>query len=142
MTESTIIQAFKKQGISLLKQLTEKELIRIIRAADEAYYSEDHGEPLMSDNEYDILIIYTAERFPKSIAIKEGHTKIVNGSGSGSEKNKVTLPYQMWSMDKIKPDTDALVKWMTTYKAGGTGTDTGYVLSCKLSCWFRLSFEV
>ena len=144
MTDSTIIQAFKKQGISLLKQLTEKELIRIIRAADEAYYSEDHGEPLMSDNEYDILIIYTAERFPKSIAIKEGHTKIVNGTGTGSgtvngsgtgsgyEKNKVTLPYQMWSMDKIKPDTDALVKWMTTYKAGGTGTDTGYVLSCKL----------
>ena len=148
MTESTIIQAFKKQGISLLKQLTEKELIRIIRAANEAYYSEDHGEPLMSDNEYDILIIYTAERFPKSIAIKEGHTKIVNGSGSGtgtgtgtgsgtgtgtgSEKNKVTLPYQMWSMDKIKPDTDALVKWMTTYTPAGTGTGTGYVLSCKL----------
>lgn len=91
MMNSNIIEAFKKQGISVLKQLTEKELIHIIQLADECYYSEDNGEPLMSDNEYDILIIYTAERFPKSIAIKEGHTKI----GAGTEKNKVTLPYQM-----------------------------------------------
>ena len=121
---SNNIEAFKKQGISVLKQLTEKELICIIQSVNEAYYSEDNGQPLMSDNEYDILITYTAERFPKNIAIKEGHTKI----SGGAEKNKVTLPYQMWSMDKIKPDTDALAKWMTTYKAGGTG----YVLSCKL----------
>ena len=137
MGSNNIIEAFKKQGISVLKQLPEKELIHIIQLADEAYYSDDNGEPLMSDNEYDILIIYTAERFPKSIAIKDGHTKIGTGSGSGSgsgngsEKNKVTLPYQMWSMDKIKPDTDALAKWMTTYKAG-TGTGVLYVLSCKL----------
>jgi len=123
---SNIIEAFKKQGISVLKQLTEKELIHIIHLAEEAYYSDDNGEPLMSDNEYDILIIYTAERFPKSVAIKEGHTKI----GVGAEKNKVTLPYQMWSMDKIKPDTDALAKWITTYKAVGQGGL--YVLSCKL----------
>jgi DNA ligase (NAD+) len=130
------INVFKKQGISVLNQLNEKELIRIIRAADEAYYSEDNGQPLMTDNEYDILITYTAERFPKSIAIKQGHTKI----SVGSEKNKVTLPYQMWSMDKIKPDTDALAKWMSTYTSAGTGTSTGtstgtgasYVLSCKL----------
>ena len=32
-------------------------------------------------------------------------------------------------MDKIKPDTDALTKWITTYKAG---TGASYVLSCKL----------
>jgi NAD-dependent DNA ligase len=123
MNSNNIIEAFKKQGISALKQLSEKELIHIIQLADEGYYSEDNGEPLMSDNEYDVLICYTAERFPKSIAIKEGHTKI---GMVAAEKNKVTLPYQMWSMDKIKPDTDALSKWMTTY------TGTGYVLSCKL----------
>ena len=117
------IDAFKKQGISALKHLSEKELIHIIQLADEGYYSEDNGEPLMSDNEYDVLICYTAERFPKSIAIKEGHTKI---GMVAAEKNKVTLPYQMWSMDKIKPDTDALSKWMTTY------TGACYVLSCKL----------
>ena len=130
MESNNIIEAFKKQGISVLKQLTEKVLTHIIRAADAAYYSEDNSQPLMSDNEYDILITYTAERFPKSIAIKEGHKKISNGS----EKNKVTLPYQMWSMDKIKPDTDALAKWMTTYKSTGQGTSVGasYVLSCKL----------
>jgi DNA ligase (NAD+) len=123
MDVPNIMRAFKKQGISLLNKLTEKELIFIIRVADKAYYSEDNSEPIMSDNEYDILITYTAERFPKSIAVKEGHTKI-----GGAEKNKVTLPYQMWSMDKIKPDTDALAKWMKTYKS----TSASYVLSCKL----------
>ena len=126
MGSNNIIKAFKKQGISVFKHLPEEELIHIIQLADEGYYSEDNGQPLMSDNEYDILITYTAERFPKSVAIKEGHTKI----SAGSEKNKVTLPYQMWSMDKIKPDTDALAKWMMTYKAAGQGAS--YVLSCKL----------
>ena len=124
MMNSKIIETFKKEGISVLNQLTENELFHIIKLADEAYYSEDNGEPLMSDNEYDILITYAAERFPKSIAIKDGHTKI----GSVMEKNKVILPYQMWSMDKIKPDTDALDKWLTIYKSSGTS----YVLSCKL----------
>lgn len=122
--DSNVIYHFKNKGISALKKLTEKELNSIIRAANDAYYSEDTCEPLMSDNEYDILISYTSERFPKSIAIKEGHKQI----GAGVEKNKVTLPYQMWSMDKIKPDTDALTNWMTTYKSAGTS----YVLSCKL----------
>ena len=87
--DSNVIYDFKNKGISALKKLTEKELNFIIRAANEAYYSEDTCEPLMSYNEYDILISYTSERFPKSIAIKEGHTQI----GAGVEKNKVTLPY-------------------------------------------------
>ena len=40
-------------------------------------------------------------------------------------KNKVKLPYEMWSMDKIKPDTGYLPKWTAKF----TGP---YVLSCKL----------
>ena len=31
------------------------------------------------------------------------------------KKNKVKLPYEMWSMDKIKPDTNALNKWKEKY---------------------------
>ena len=41
------------------------------------------------------------------------------------ERNKVTLPYEMASMDKIKPDTSALSKWVKKF----TGP---YMLSCKL----------
>jgi NAD-dependent DNA ligase len=41
------------------------------------------------------------------------------------KKNKVTLPYQMWSMDKIKPTSNDLEKWSLKYKGP-------YILSCKL----------
>ena len=40
-------------------------------------------------------------------------------------KTKVKLPYEMWSMDKIKPSTDAVEKWKKKY----TGP---YVVSAKL----------
>ena len=31
------------------------------------------------------------------------------------EKNKVKLPYELWSMDKLKPTTDAVNKWIKKY---------------------------
>ena len=40
-------------------------------------------------------------------------------------KNKVKLPYELWSMDKIKPTTDELDKWTKKYKGP-------YVISAKL----------
>ena len=42
-----------------------------------------------------------------------------------SRGNKVNLPYPMGSMDKIKPDTNALSSWTSKYSGP-------YVLSCKL----------
>jgi DNA ligase (NAD+) len=40
-------------------------------------------------------------------------------------KNKVKLPYEMWSMDKIKAESDAVEKWAKKYKGP-------YVISAKL----------
>ena len=74
-------------------------------------------QPIMTDNEYDILEDYIKEKYPSN--------KDVSKIGAPVEKNKVTLPYHMASMDKIKPDTNALTKWIKKY----TGP---YVLSCKL----------
>jgi NAD-dependent DNA ligase len=45
--------------------------------------------------------------------------------GAPVERNKVKLPYFMGSMDKIKPDTEALKSWQSKFKGP-------YVLSCKL----------
>ena len=117
-TIAKMVAEFKSRGNSALHYLTESQLSKLIRAANEAYYQKHL--PILSDNEYDILCNYTIDNYPQNTAAQEGHqkTKI-------PEKNKVTLPYEMWSMDKIKPDTDALEKWKITY----TGP---YVLSCKL----------
>ena len=48
-------------------------------------------------------------------------------SGEEIVKNKVKLPYEMWSMDKIKPDTGALTKWIKKYNS-----PKQYCLSTKL----------
>ena len=101
-----------------LDKLNEIELSERIKKANEAYYC--NKNPIMTDNEYDILVAYMLARFPANKVALEGHTQCLL-----PEKNKVKLPYEMWSMDKIKPDTAVLEKWKQTYKGP-------YVLSCKL----------
>lgn len=114
-----LIAVFKKEGKSALVKLGEKELESMIQAANDAYYG--NKEPLMTDGEYDVLREYTQERFPQNEIAKEGHVL----AEVEASKNKVKLPYEMWSMDKIKPDTGALPKWIAKYKGP-------YVMSCKL----------
>ena len=114
-----LISQFKKEGINLLKTLTEQELSSMIDQANQAYYG--NGEPIMSDDQYDLLREYVMEKFPQNEIAKEGHVNLQ----MEAVKNKVKLPYEMWSMDKIKPDTGALAKWMAKFSGP-------YVLSCKL----------
>ena len=109
------ITNFKDQGITILDSLNEKELSEIIVLASDKYYNSNN--PLMTDNEYDIVKEYTAKKYPKNVE--------VDLIGAPVKKNKVTLPYEMPSMDKIKPDSNALSNWMNKYKGP-------YVLSCKL----------
>jgi uncharacterized cupredoxin-like copper-binding protein len=122
LTKVDHLTQFKQEGQSALALFAEKDLSKLLRAANNAYYCTD-GElvPLMTDNEYDILREYTLKHYPQNKVATEGHTKCA----LKVEKNKVTLPYEMWSMDKIKPNTDTLLKWKQLY----TGP---YVISCKL----------
>lgn len=111
-----IIQDFKKTGISVLNNLNEKQLTDLLTEANKAYYNE---EPFFTDNQYDIVKEYIEANYPTNSVIH----KI--GAPIEGKRNKVTLPYTMGSMDKIKPDTSALSNW--TAKFNGP-----YVLSCKL----------
>ena len=174
---ATNTSRFKSQGLSALKIMTENELSSLIREANKEYYC--NHSPIMTDNEYDILLNYTTAHYPENAAAKEGHTggmtpppphigkiagkapstphnkEIITGKvpsipptpntslrGSGGSApiirgfggsapiirgfgGSAPLPYQMWSMDKIKPDTDALPKWCKKYKGP-------YVISCKV----------
>ena len=105
---------FKKNGIKILEDLNEAQLSNLLREANKAYYNE---QPFLTDNEFDIVKEFVENKYPSAIAIAE--------IGAPVERNKVQLPYFMGSMDKIKPDTNALQTWKTKY----TGP---YVLSCKL----------
>jgi NAD-dependent DNA ligase len=109
------VEEFKKNGIQVLQQRNEDELASMIDIANNAFHC--LGEPIMTDNEFDILREYMEKKFPKNAALNE--------VGATVEKNKVTLPYEMWSMDKIKPDTEVLNNWKKKYSGP-------YVVSCKL----------
>ena len=106
---------FKKDGVSVLEKLSETELENMITVANEQYYNTK--KPIASDAEYDIIVEYMERIYPNNL--------VLEGVGAKVEKNKVTLPYEMASMDKIKPDTGALQSWKTKYKGP-------YILSCKL----------
>jgi len=109
------IEQFKTNGISFLDELNEEQLTSILKEATKAYFNE---QPIMTDNQYDIVKEYTEKTYPTNQVIHEIGAPV-------SSSRKVKLPYLMGSMDKIKPDTNALTAWTTKFKGP-------YVLSCKL----------
>ena len=113
-TYKSIGNDFKKNGISVLESLNENQLSELLRESNAAYYNE---EPFFTDNQYDIVKEFVESKYPNNPVLHE--------IGAPVERNKVILPYPMGSMDKIKPDTNALANW--TSKFSGP-----YVLSCKL----------
>jgi NAD-dependent DNA ligase len=112
------ITRFKQHGIGELESLSQSYLAGMITVANANYYNDKGG--LMTDNEYDIVKEYLVKKYPKNQALEQ-----IGAPVEDRVRNKVNLPYEMWSMDKIKPDTNALSNWMKTYKGP-------YVISCKL----------
>ena len=117
------IQKFKDEGASLLDTMTKDELISMIQTLNQNYYVDtEEKKELLSDNQYDIIKEYFEKKYPNIDANTINHTSC---EIKQIEKNKVQLPYELWSMDKIKPDTNAVKKWIQKYKGP-------YVVSCKL----------
>ena len=109
------IKDFKQNGLSVLKKLNEETIMEIVSQANHAYYNSNN--PLLSDNEFDIVKEYAETKYEKN--------EVLQQIGAPVGRNKVDLPFNMPSMDKIKPDTNILDKWKKKY--GGP-----YILSCKL----------
>ena len=95
----------ENEGISAVKSLTEEEMCTMIRFASDRYYNT--GESVVSDNVFDILKEYGQRTYPKNPCFIE--------IGAPTNKEKVALPYFMGSMEKIKPDTGALAKFVKKY---------------------------
>jgi NAD-dependent DNA ligase len=108
------IEKFAHEGITVLEPLNEKMLVDMIRFASKVYYN---SKQIITDNQYDIIKEFTNKKFPSNAAVTE--------IGAEVDRNKAQLPYEMASMDKIKPDTGALAEWSQKYKGP-------YILSCKL----------
>jgi len=114
------IEHFKTEGAHVLDKLTEETLNAIILKALDTYHNATlETQPILSDNEYDVIKEFVERKYPKNTVVN------TVGAPVPITKNKVTLPYQMPSMDKIKPDTTVLQSWKAKYPGP-------YVLSCKL----------
>jgi NAD-dependent DNA ligase len=113
------IERFKQEGISVLSKLKNSILLEMINLCKDAYYNKNLS--LLTDNEYDILEDHYKTKTKSKVEIGAP----IDIDNIKVSKSKVVLPFEMASMDKIKPDSGALKSWMEKYK----GT---YVLSCKL----------
>ena len=109
-----LIINFKKNGINVLHKQNEHQLTEMLKLANILYRN---FQPIMTDNEYDILQDYITDKYPSNQEVFK--------VGAPIEKNKAQLPYEMGSMDKIKPDTNALTNWTKKYPGP-------YIISCKL----------
>jgi len=112
--EEDLLKNFATKGISFLETLQLEDLTNMLQYASKQYFNHN---PIITDNQFDIIKNYIDTKYPTNKVTKE--------VGAEVERNKVALPYEMASMDKIKPDTNALSNWCQKF----TGP---YVLSCKL----------
>lgn len=97
------------------QNITVKQLEKLLRNLSDAYYNT--GKALVDDDVFDILKEILEERDPDNSFLRQ--------IGAPVKKEKVKLPYPMGSLDKIKPGSDELDKWLKKYKGP-------YVVSDKL----------
>lgn len=114
------MEEFKVSGISTLEQMSESQLNNVVHEANKQYhaYQTNKCPPILSDSEFDIIKEFLEINYPDASSLQETGAEV-------SDKLKVELPINMPSMDKIKPDTNALIQWMEKYKGP-------YIISCKL----------
>lgn len=95
------IEQFKQLGQSFLETQTIETLHEMITTANHHYFNE---EPIMTDNEYDIIKEYIEDKYPE----------IEFDIGAPVSQGKVKLSYPMPSMNK-KKDEKSINKWFEKY---------------------------
>jgi NAD-dependent DNA ligase len=104
MKITEVINEIKKNPNNVITNVDEINLRKIIDYLSDKYYNENIS--LLGDEVFDYIKDYYEKKFNKKIKIG---APIINIS-------KVRLPYFMGSLDKIKPSTNALEKWLSKYE--------------------------
>ena len=105
---------YSHQGWATLLQMDRKSLEMMYRKANKTYRE---GAPIMTDTAFDILENHIKERFPDSQVLK-----VV---GAKTKRVEISLPYTLFSMNKVKPGQGKLDVWKSKYRGP-------YVISAKL----------
>ena len=113
---AAIIKKIKANPLEYASTLEISELVQVLKKLRDAYDNTD--TPLVDDSTYDKLFELLEERDPNNLFLSEAGSIVVS-------KNKVSLEFPMGSLQKIKPSTKDLAKWLESYKGP-------YVCSSKL----------
>lgn len=97
------------------QKISVRKLEKLLRKLSFIYYNT--GKSVVPDEIFDIAKNVLEERNPNNLFLQE--------IGAPISKDKIKLPYEMHSLDKIKPSTDTLDSWKEDYHGP-------YVLSDKL----------
>jgi DNA ligase (NAD+) len=119
-----LLEEYKKSGLNYLQNISKEEVYNLYTITDDYYYN--HETPLLTDELYDILKTHIYEISPDKIRV-----------GASSTKNKSKLPFEMWSLNKIKTEED-LLKWTKKYPSNeifiknNNHIKSGYLIMDKL----------
>jgi DNA ligase (NAD+) len=117
MKINEIINELKKDPDEILTNIDDSNLKKILDYLANRYYN--YGETLISDQLFDYIKDFYEKNFNKNKKITIGAPIIENNY------EDIKLPYFLGSLDKIKPSTNALTKWLSEYSGP-------YVISYKL----------
>ena len=114
MSMRSVWKKLNKDPYNYANNLSKQDLENIIKEANVDYYN---NESQITDEIYDIVKNILEYKYPQSELLTE--------VGAAVLTNKVPLPTYMGSMDKLKPDTSALKRWIAGYSGP-------YIVSDKL----------
>ena len=99
-----LVTEFKNDPNDFIENNNIKILIKLAKYLSNKYYS---LEPIVSDEEYDLLI--------DSIKYREPNNSFLKEIGTDCKKNNIVeLPFYMGSMDKIKNSKD-IINWSNSW---------------------------
>lgn len=113
----TILKQINDDPVNFALNVSIDDLVTVIKKLADAYYNS--STPLVSDEIYDLIFETLKSRDPKNPVLKQ------TGSTVKVSRKKVKLSYPMGSLNKIKPNTGFIEKWLRQYEGP-------YVLSDKL----------
>lgn len=114
-----LVKDLEANPFEVMEKLSTKEIASVIKTANKAYHG---GEPMFSDNLYEIIVEYLRRLVPDH--------PILATIGALATKNKAKLPFYMGSLDKIRDDDEALEKWQRRYKGSYIVSDKLDGISC------------
>ena len=105
------IISLQKNPAACLDAFSEEECVKIMRYFDRKYH--DDGDSPISDAVYDAMRDFVFTKWPNNPYNKKvGYLP----SSSVGRKTKATLPFCMPSLDKVKPESDAIRVFLDKHK--------------------------